>query len=413
MNFSVNSLNTYLLGLSYRIPSAYASSPTGQDGDSRSQAVENVTSRQYTAPSEEDLEAVLSTFSGKTLSLYESFHSFQFPEDDLPSHYRTASVSDPEKTRAQAALDATLTNYLVDIDRLATAQTHRSRLLLSEEVTDLAEGTYTFTLTVGDTTHSLDVNINKTGLHPDTHKDVLKKLGRRISQADDSLEAFVVEFPRKVYSTLSDHLTEKVSYLTVRNKNAGDSTYFSLEDDSATIIDTLDLDHLAQSGQPAQYRLNSFLSGAEGNTALTDNGRLTFEFLDVTRDPVTVAVRAGLSPVREKIVDLILAFNGYLSWLDEKSFYFKPSLKTGILEEMDSAQRTLESIGLRYDENGMIYATDRFDGTLLSDRSQIRDALTGEKGFFTLMAQKLEEIMDNGIQNYGTSPRETGIDLLV
>lgn len=413
MNFSVNILDTHPLEFFYRIPSAYIPSSTGQDGYLGSQAAESVTSRQYTAPAEEDLEAALSAFSGKTLSLYESFHSFQFPENDLPSHYRSASVSDPEKMSAQAALDATPTNYLVDIDRLATAQTHRSRLLVSEETTDLAEGTYTFTLTVGDTTQSLDVKINKTGLDPDTNKDVLKKLGRRISQADDSLEAFVVEFPRKVYSTLSDNLTEKVVYLTVRNKNTGDSTHFSLEDDSGTIIDTLGVDHLAQAGQPAQYRLNSFLSGAEGNTAVTDNGKLTFEFSDTTRDPVTVTVKAGLSPVREKIVDLLIAFNGYLSWLDENSFYFKPSLKTGILEEMDSTRETLESIGLRFDENGMIYATDKFDDTLLTDRALIRDALTGEDGFFSLMSQKLDEIMDNGIQNYATSPKQTGIDILV
>jgi len=413
MNFSVNILDNHLLESSYRIPSAYTSASTGQAADLRSRAVESVSSRQYTAPSEEDLETALSTFSGKTLSLYESFHSFQFPEGDLTSHYRSASVSDPEKMTAQAALDATPTNYLVDIDRLATSQTHRSRVLPSEEITDLAEGTYTFTLTVGDTTHSLDVNVNKTGLDPDTHKDVLKKLGRRISQADDSLEAFVAEVPRKVYSTLSDSLTEKVAYLTVRNKNTGDATHFSLEDDSGTIIDTLGVDQQTQSGQPAQVRLNSFLSGAGGNTAVTDNGKLTFEFSDTTQDPVTITVKAGLSPVREKIVDLLIAFNGYLGWLDEKSLYFKPSLKTGILEEMGSTRRTLESIGLRYDENGMIYATDKFDDTLLTDSALMRDALTGEEGFFTLLSQKLGEIMGNGIQNYATFPRETGIDILV
>ena len=117
--------------------------------------------------------------------------------------------------------------------------------------------------------------------------------------------------------------------------------------------------------------------------------------------------------MRENIVDLLVSFNGYLSWLDEKSFYFKPSLKAGILEEMGSAQRTLESIGLRYDGNGMIYATDKFDDILLTDRALLRDALTGEEGFFTLMSQKLEGIMGSGIQNYATRPKGTGIDLLV
>ena len=112
MNFSVNILDTHLLEFFYRIPPAYTPSSTGRDGYLRSQAVESVTAHPYTAPSEEDLEAALSTFAGKTLSLYESFHSFQFPENDLPSHYRSASVSDPEKMRAQAALDATPTSHI-------------------------------------------------------------------------------------------------------------------------------------------------------------------------------------------------------------------------------------------------------------------------------------------------------------
>ncbi len=413
MSLSIYSLNTYLLGFSSQLSAAYTSSSIKQNGDLASQVSETITSRRSANPLEQDLQAVLSIFSDKTRILHESFHSFKFPEGDLPNHYRTATVSDPGKLTAQAALDATPTNYLMEIDRLAATQTNRSSLLASNEITDLDEGTYTFTLTAGDTSHSLEVDINKSGLHPDTNKDVLKKLERRINQVDDSLEAFVTETQRKVYSTLSDNLTEKVVYLTIRNKNTGSSTPFSLEDETGTIVDTLKVNHVTQSGQPAQYRLNSSLFTAETNTGAADSGKLTFGFLDTTQEPVMTTVKAGLTPAEGRVVDLLLAFNGYLNWLDEKSRYFKPSLKIGILEEMNAAERTLQGIGLGFDENGLISANSKFTNAFEGNVSQVREALTGEKGFFTLMATRLEEIIDNGVQNYAASPEETGVDLLV
>jgi hypothetical protein len=124
-------------------------------------------------------------------------------------------------------------------------------------------------------------------------------------------------------------------------------------------------------------------------------------------------VKVGLTPAEGRVVDLLLAFNGYLNWLDEKSRYFKPSLKIGILEEMNAAERTLQGIGLGFDENGLISANSKFTNAFEGNVSQVREALTGEKGFFTLMATRLEEIIDNGVQNYAASPEETGVDLLV
>lgn len=413
MSLSIYSLNTDLFKFSSQLTVAYTSSSIKQSADLANQASETITSRQNANPLEHDLQGVLSIFSDKTRSVYESFQSFKFPEGDLPHYYRTATVSDPVKLTAQAASDATPTNYLMEIDRLAATQINRSTLLASDEITNLDEGTYTFTLTVGDTSHSLKVDINKSGLHPDTNKDVLKKLERRINQVDDSLESFVTETQRKVYSTLSDNLTEKMVSLTIRNKNTGSSTPFSLKDDTGTIVDTLNVNHITQSGQPAQYRLNSSLFTAETNTGAGDSGKLTFGFLDTTQEPVMTTVEAGLSPAEGRVVDLLLAFNGYLNWLDEKSRYFKPSLKIGILEEMNSAERTLQGIGLGFDENGLISANTEFTSAFEENISQVREALTGEKGFFTLMATRLEEIIDKGVQNYAASPLETGVDLLV
>ncbi len=344
----------------------------------------------------------LNTFSDKTRELHQSLDSFEFPAGNLSSLFRTASVSDSSKASAQATSGATATNYLVEIDRLAAAQTNRSKTLVSAETTDLDEGSYTFTLTVGDTTHSLGISVEKSSLHPDTNKDVLKMLALEIGSADDTIEAFVTETDRKVYSTLSNNMSEEVAYLTIRNKNSGDATHFSLSDITGTIIETLNVNHIAQGGQTSQYYLNNTLGNTATNTVKADNNRLTISFLDTASYPVTITVEEGLEPVREKLIDLIAAYDTYVGMLSENSRYISSAVKNGIVKEIDAISRDLASIGLQFDSNkGKVYITEEFSASLQRDIGEVRETLTGEDGFFTKVSARLAEVLENGVQSYG------------
>ena len=402
MNLAINSLNTFVAVLPHGYARGNINRSAGQRPEMTGLAVEGMVSNRNEYSKARALNDALNTFSDKTWRLHQSLSSFEFPTGNFTRLFRTASVSDSDKISAKAASSATSTNYLVEIDRLATAQTNRSKVLVSAETTDLDEGSYTFTLTVGDTTHSLGISIDKSGLHPDTNKDVLKKLAREIGSADDTIEAFVTETDRKIYSTLSDNMSEKVAYLTVRNKNSGDATHFSLSDNTGTIIDTLNVNHIAQSGQTSQYRLNSTLGIAATNTASTDNNRLTISFLDTATDPVTITVEKGLEPVREKLTELISDYNAYMSWLDQNSRYVTLAVKTGIIEEIDSISRDLESIGLQFNPNrGKVYITKEFSAALQRDIGGVSETLTGENGLFTKITEKLAEILENGVAAYG------------
>ncbi|MCX5909570.1 MAG: hypothetical protein NTY64_20965, partial [Deltaproteobacteria bacterium] len=317
--------------LSYQILSGEGSSRSHQGNGLIDQAVQKLLRERNDSPNEEALRAAGLNFEEKTQKLYQPFHSFAFPEGDIPSRYRIAFVSNSDSLTAQAEADATVSNYWVEIDRLATAQTNRSKVLVSDEPTVLDEGTYNFTLTVGDESYSLSVGVKKTGIHPDTNRDVLRRLARVISAADSTLAASVIETTRKVYSPLSDGLTEDVAHLEIRNKDTGNQSSFSLEDASGGVVTTLELDHMAEGGTQLQYRWNSIQSTSQTNTVALDEDRLRLAFLGPTEEANEIIVKAGLKPLKEKIAVLFSTFDDYIEWIDTNSHYFKSSPKTPLL----------------------------------------------------------------------------------
>jgi len=363
-------------------------------------ALENYVSSRKASSNARALSDAVNTFSNLTGDLHQSLNSFEFFSGTVSRYTRTASASDSEKVSARAAPGATVENYFVEVDQLAAAQTNRSEVLVSDETTDLDEGTYIFTLTVDDSDYSFSVTIDKTGSSPDTNKDVLRKLAWAIGNADESIEAAVTETERKVYSTLSDGMTEEVSYLTIRSSNSGDSTSFSLSDDTGTMVDTLKLDQKVQSGMTGQYLFNGTASSTTSNTVSLDSDRLTLTFLDTTADPILVRVQEGLTPLEEKLGDLISSYNSYISWLDQNSRYITSGVKAGIIKEIEPISDDLKAIGLQFDANGKLNSTDKFSSTLLANIGNVRETLTGDDGFFTKVETKPAAVLENGAGAY-------------
>jgi len=377
------------------------------------QGMTNLQTDQEDDFSEVALETARAEFAERTQRLYESFQAFQFPEGDLPRHYAFASVSDEQKVLAQADLDAASTNYLIDIDRLANSQTHRSHLLVRDETTEFAEGDYTFTLTVGEDEYSVSVGVNKSGLHPDTNYDVLSRVGRMISQSSDAIEASVIEWERPIYSALADGLTEKVVSLSLRNKDTGGGITFSLEDETGTIVDTLDLNHVVDAGQSSQYYVNSERMNGETNQVSLDSDKLHLTLLDQTVDPAEVVVQEGLDPVIENMVSLLGAFNAYAAWVDENREYFKDSVKISLLRDLDSLESDLKAIGLKMNENGKIQISDDFSAAFADDLETVRETISGETGLLKGIAGNLQKILDRGPDEYLKPAPERLINVLV
>ncbi len=407
MTLNINSAGGFVVTLPHgyvRSKTSSSTSPAGQSSGLTDRVLYGAISQYSEASQELASNNALYTAYNKTRKLHQSLSSFQFPAGNLPGLFRTASVSDSNKATAQASSGATSARYLVGIDRLASAKTNRSKTLVSTETTELADGTYSFTLTVGDNSYSLSVEVTKNGLQTDNNKDVLEKLASEIRTADENIEASVTETERKAYSLLSDDVTEKVVYLTVRSKSTGDSDSFSFSDDTDDIINTLDVNRVSFGGLTSQYDVNGVANTGTTNTASVDNDKLTISFFETTANPTTVTVKEGLKPVEEKLIDLIALYNDYISWLNQNTRYIRSEVRNGIVKEIDSISRDLKSVGIQADTDGTVNLTEEFATSLRGNIGGVREALTGENGLFTKVSEKLTKILENGVQAYAESP---------
>ena len=336
-----------------------------------------------------------------TAALSRMLDDLDLPSGSVASLFRTVSVSDSSKASAQVEDGAKTVQYSLDIDRLATAKTAQSVPLRSDSITDLSEGTHSFTLEVDDTIYELGITVVKSGSSPDTNKDVLQKLAHAISGTNINIEAFVSEGNRKVYSMLAENLTENIASLTVRTKETGDSTDFSLSDSSGgSILETLGLNSIAMYGKTSRYSLDATSGESDTNTVTSDSERLTIRFLDKTADSVTIRVSGGVDPVFNEISELIAAYNYYVSWFDSNSQYINPAVKEDMVEDISSIEERLSSIGLVLADSGTVYITEEFENAIKTDIGTVRQTLTGADGFFTKVSSSLNVIMTHGALEY-------------
>ena len=345
--------------------------------------------------------SAVANLAKNTEALSMMIDGLDLPSGTAASLFRTASVSDSGRASAQVEDGAKMTSHSLDIDRLATAKTTRSVPLRSDSITELSEGTHLFALTVDDNTYEFSITVDTSGLSPDTNKDVLQKLANAISGADSSIEAFVSEGSRKVYSMLAENLTENIASLTVRTKDTGDSPDFSLSDGSGgSLVENLGLNSTAMSGKTSLYSLDAVSGESGANTITSDSERLTIQLLEKTAAPVTIQVKGGVDPVYNEISERIAAYNSYVNWFDRNSEYINPAVKEDMVEDVSSIEEQLSAIGLKLTDNGSVYITDEFLSAIKTDIGTVRQTLTGSNGFFTKVSATLNEIKARGAVDY-------------
>ena len=343
----------------------------------------------------------------KTKNLGKSLSEFEFPSGKNPRDFRTAVVSDPSKASARVKPQATIVAYTLNIDRLAAPKKIQSTVLVSNDITELEEGTHTFTLEVGDKTYSLSILIDTSGSDPDTNKDVLKKIANAISSADSDIEAFVKQSKRKVYSSTSDPIHVKVSQLRIKATEITEGNGFSLSGEEGSIIEALNLDQIAQTSQFSKYTLDTLTAETDSNSMSTDNGRLSIELLDSTSSPVTIRVEDGIKPLKKKIEGLIEEYNSYIGWLEKKSQNLDSSIRKDIVEEVEAIELDLNSIGLTLNDDGTVEVTSRLKAELGSNAYSVKTVLTGSTGLFPRVAEKLTIILSIGADEFVTDPNQS------
>lgn len=333
---------------------------------------------------------------------------------------KTATVSDSGKALAKASGEASEDSYTVSIARLAERRKSLSETLVSKQTTDFDEGTYTFDLTVGRNSYSIDVEIDKSVTNPDSNKDVLRKIANAVSGVDENIEAQVIESKRKDYYNLyTENALEKVSSLSISNVQAGNEFEYSLSDTSGDLIEKLGLDRTRTMGRENQYSVNHVVAGGDSNTVTLDDNRLSVEFLDPTREdkPLSIKVAAGMAALEKELTDVINEYNELVNWLDNNRRFVNPAVKSQLFGNLQSRtlsgnylpgregsvkfnvanssviDQKLTEIGLTIQTDGSIAIDEEFSKSINRDLKGIYDALAGEQGFFTQIAAGIDEIL--------------------
>ena len=342
----------------------------------------------------------LDELEGRVTELSELIDSFEFPEGNNPTLYRTAIASNTTKVSVDAESGAEIKIHELDIVSIAKSKTFKSTVLSSNEETDLSSGTHTFEIEKNGTAQSVDIYVDKSAEDPDTNRDVFNKLVLAINEADSDLEAEVVETERKVYSNLSYNLYEEASYLKISTRETGVSNDFILQDDSGTIVSDLKLDQNIQAGSTAVYVLNDISVESESNSIATDNGKLGLELLEETKDTVTIAVKNGSSSAQNQIKEIILTHNEYVLFLNKNGKYIDSSIKNSIVRDLNDIKDELEQSSFTLNSNGTVNITDRFEKEFENNTDKVREILVGTEGLFPIITEDLNKISAADTSDY-------------
>lgn len=375
----------------------------------------------------------LSEFRSQFQKFQTRLSTNSFISDSFTRLIKTARTSDSDKILAKASSLADEKDYSIDIKSLAGTRNASSNTLVSNVVTSFDAGTYSFDLTVGSTSYSPSVEIDKTVTNPDTNKDVLRKIQSAIDGVDSNIEAFVSEVKRKDFNPYAENVYERASYLTVRSKSTGEEVDFSLQDTSGDLIEKLELDKIRSYGRKNQYTVNGINNNANSNDISLDSNRLSAVLLDTTTNgAVNVKVRGGTPTLEKELLDIVADYNNLIEWLDDNRRFVSPDVKIDLFKDVGSTEvkrRVLQSkddvpvvqgdlsstvqteisgtidhklieIGLKLNNDGGLEISDDFSSALNRETKGVYETLAGEKGFFTKIKSAIDDILAQSGEKY-------------
>ena len=355
------------------------------------------------------LNHVLSALDEKTSDFSRLLNSYHFPASGNSEYFRTTRISDPEKMDAIASSKASSGSYYIKIESLAQSQINKSKLLSSNSQTELKEGTYEFSLNTDDSSLLFNLTLDKEQIS--TNKELLQGLETELNSVDTNLNITVQETQKKTYTDFSEAIYKDMSYLLLSHNRTGDENWFQLQDESGGLIDFLDLNSMSYAGQNASFYLNGNLESSPDNSISLDKGQLDINFKQESKNSVLLEVKKGEKEVTEQTKQIVDTYNDYLNWLENNHSFIKPGLRSNLADMTISRSQELASIGINVeDKTARMELTDYFESALRNKTEKVKDTLVSEEeGLFHEINKKLQEVLQEPIQNFGNNRKQFSI----
>ncbi|NOX32123.1 MAG: flagellar filament capping protein FliD [Deltaproteobacteria bacterium] len=365
--------------------------------------------------------------------------SSSFLSDTFSWQVKTAKTSDQDHLLAKAISQADEKDYSLEVDRLATIRTATGKRLDSDDATDFATGTYSYSLTIGSDSNAISIDIDNEIGAPETNRSVLLSIERSINRLGVDVTAELHDKKVRDYNPYRENTYKNVSYLTISSNSTGEDVLFSLSDTSGNLIETMGLDKITNFGQQNQYRLDGVQVQSNANDITIVPGKVSatlFETTDSGKN-LLINVKQGYTALADELTQIINDYNKLITWIDDNESVISPSLKTTLFKNLSSINiqdRTLKietnkntgnatavrtdlaplvnlenkntidsdllSIGLTLNNNGTIDITDGFKTAVSGQLRKVYNALAGTDGFFTKISDAIDTIHGKSENNY-------------
>lgn len=378
--------------------------------------------------------------------------SNSFLSETFSWQVKTARTSDSERLLAKSSSTASEKDYSLEVDSLAKTRTAVSDRLVSDDLVDFDTGTYSFSLTIGSDSYSIDLPIvnEPSGIKP-TNRSFLRDLERSINNLGLDVTATLKDVQVRDYNPYRENAYKKMSYLSVSATATGDEIDFSLSDTTGSLIEELGLNDIVQFGTQNQYRVDGNQNAEDSNSITVASGEVSAYLLDETEtgDNLQIRVLNNRKELSDEITAIIGDYNELISWIDENEFVISQSLKTTLFKELsslsvqnktisfnaleegeiaatstgfktninlddaNSIDTDLSNIGLTLNNDGTIDISEEFANQVKSNLEKVHTALAGDSGFFTKIFDAIDNIQSkheqsfilsmNSLVSYGTS----------
>ena len=278
-------------------------------------------------------------------------------------------------------------SYEVEVSSLAQGQ-HNIGTLLSTDETPLAEGSYSFTVSLGYDSYSFRFNVAAGS----TAFDLQSKLSDFINKTGIGLTAQV---------SLNKEL--HVSRMEISAKQTGTfgKSSFTLEDTSMPegteqgIVETLGLNHETAPARNAHYTVNGVSYESAENTVLFSD-TMQFTLHSVTETPVTVRPVADRSAVYEALEEFTVSYNhlvkaGKDAVSENKSSAF---LLRGLSHLIASHYSSLSAVGIVADAEGYL-TLDSAKAEQAAIEGNAEHVFRSDGSFLKALDSRLENIVLN------------------
>ena len=270
---------------------------------------------------------------------------------------KTAFSSHPDIASAvfigEGESDVLADGFDITVERLATGQVNHGYALPGDAPAGLPVGSYSFDLSLADTSYEFQFNINES----ETNLDVQKRLLRLFDNAELGITA-------KIEEDANGHGALILSSNSV-GLPPGRDVQFSISDDKSTksagAVSYLGLDNISKSASDAHFTINGAQRTAHSNhftvermfeVRLNDSG-------GSMEQPVHIGLKSNLDSVGENIESLINSYNAFLQTADTMDDH--PGGRRAIGEMRRIAlghQEEMEALGMTLSADGRLAAMD-------------------------------------------------------